>query len=263
MTTAPLAEPVQARTLPNQVAAHLVRRIASVGFDDDALPSEAEIAAEFGVSRTVARESLRMLASLDMVHIAQGRRISVRPQAEWDYLSPLLLEWLPSDQVDGLLRELHDVRLLVEPELAATAASVMNDGNLADIGAELLRMGDLQDQPEAYLQADQTFHLKICEAADNRILDRIMYSSRWLLEASRRVTNQLPGSLGCATEQHQAIYEALVARDPERAREAMRDHVRSNAAAWTAERGGKDSVGRASRRKTRNAPTKTKGRAGS
>ena len=55
--------------------------------------------------------------------------------------------------------------------------------------------------------------MEICRAADNRILDRIMYSARWLGTASRRITNEAPAALCKATADHTEIYEALVARD--------------------------------------------------
>jgi DNA-binding FadR family transcriptional regulator len=151
----------------------------------------------------------------------------VRPQAEWDYLSPLLAEWLPEEHVDGLLRELHQMRELLEPELAAMAAAAISDETLARLRDALDRMASLESDPEAYLEVDHEFHMEICRAADNRILDRIMYSARWLGTASRRVTNQ--GSLPNATEAHTVIYRALESRDPDAARAAMRTHVQGNA----------------------------------
>ncbi len=51
-------------------------------------------------------------------------------------------------------------------------------------------MAALESDPDAYLEVDHEFHMEICRAADNRILDRIMYSARWLGIASRRVTNE-------------------------------------------------------------------------
>src|SRR5215217_5967346 len=90
-------DPVKVRTLPVQVAARLTRRFVSGAEPGGRAPSELDITAEFGVSRVVARETLKILASLDIVDVAQGRRVVVRPQAEWDYLSPLLVEWLPDE----------------------------------------------------------------------------------------------------------------------------------------------------------------------
>jgi DNA-binding FadR family transcriptional regulator len=221
------ADVVKVRTLPVQVAARLTRRIVNGEIEDGRAPSELDISREFGVSRVVARETLKILASLDIVDIAQGRRVTVRPQAEWDYLSPLLAEWLPEGHVDELLRELHQMRELLEPALAAMAAAAISDETLARLRELLDRMASLESDPDAYLEVDHEFHMEICRAANNRILDRIMYSARWLGIASRRVTNQ--DSLSNATRDHALIYRALEARDPDAAREAMRTHVQDTA----------------------------------
>lgn len=218
-----------------QVAAHLTRRIVNGEIDEGRAPSEIEISSEFGVSRVVARETLKILASLDIVDVAQGRRVVVRPRAEWDYLSPLLIEWLPTEIVDELLQELHQMRALLEPELAAMAAAAVTGETLERLRDELDRMAALEADPEAYLEVDHEFHMEICRAADNRILDRIMYSARWLGTASRRLTNEAPAGLRRATAQHTEIYDALVARDPEGARAAMRRHLSNNYSTLVAE----------------------------
>ncbi|MGW4210421.1 FadR/GntR family transcriptional regulator [Lentzea sp. NPDC004789] len=225
------------RTLPVQVAAHLTRRIVSGDIADGRAPSELDISREFGVSRVVARETLKILASLDIVEVAQGRRVVVRPRAEWDYLSPLLIEWLPAEIVGELLQELHQMRVLLEPELAAMAAAGVTDETLERLRAEIGRMSELESDPNAYLEVDHEFHMEICRAADNRILDRIMYSARWLGTASRRITNEAPAGLCRATAEHAEIYEALVARDPEGARAAMRRHLSNNYSTLIAEKG--------------------------
>jgi len=215
---------VQLRTLPSQIAGVLIRRIATDAFPDGLAPSELQISVEFGVSRAVAREALKILAALDMVEIAQGRRVTLRPIAEWDYLSPLLIEWLPHAQVHDLLVELHHARLIFEPAIAAQAARSLTDADLARLRETLAAMMDEQ-RPDEYLELDLEFHMAICRATRNRILDRFMYSSRWWQSASRRVSNQMPHALPIATEQHRAIYDALAARDPERAGAAMRLHL--------------------------------------
>jgi DNA-binding FadR family transcriptional regulator len=223
-----MADAVNIQTLPVQVAARLVQRIANGELPDGQALSEFEITQDFGVSRAVAREALKLLASLDIVNIAQGRRVALRPPAEWDYLNPLLSEWLPDQERDALLRELQGMRLLLEPELAAMAAVTIPDEALARLRTELEHMSALESEPDDYLEVDLAFHMAICQAANNRILDRIMYSARWLLTASRRVTNEAPNSLHNATEVHARIFAALEARDPGAAREAMREHMQRN-----------------------------------
>jgi GntR family galactonate operon transcriptional repressor len=219
---------VKLLTLPRQVASVLVRRIATDDLPDGL--SEQHVMQEFGVSRSVAREALRILATLDMVEIAQGRRVALRPASEWDYLSPLLIDWLPSKYLHGLLVEGQMTRLLIEPALAAMAARRMSDGDLDHLGELVEAMAATVDAPDVYLQHDLDFHTAICRAAGNRILDRFMYSSRWWQTASRRISNRTPRSLPNATEHHRAIYEALRARDPKRAEEQMRRHLTENAA---------------------------------
>lgn len=225
---------VKRQPLPAQVASVLARRIARGEFADAAVPSELDVAKEFGVSRVVAREALKALETLDVVAITQGRRFVVRPATQWDYLSPRLAEWLPSDQAEGLLGDLSDVRLLLEPELAARAASVADENAVQRLHGLVDTMAELEDDPEAYLVADLEFHAEICNASGNRLLERFMYSCRWLLTASRRVTNQTPSAIPSATKVHREICAAIEARDPERARGAMRAHLET--APWLDQR---------------------------
>jgi GntR family galactonate operon transcriptional repressor len=182
----------------------------------------------WGWAGAVAREALKILSALDMVDIAQGRRINVRPQDEWDYMSPLLVEWLPSPHVHELLKELHEARLVFEPAIAAKAAQTLTDASLARLRDCLDAMAAHEDDPDRYLELDLEFHMEICRATRNRILDRFMYSSRWWQSASRRLSNRAPRALPEATKHHRKIYEALAARDPKRAAAAMREHLMLN-----------------------------------
>lgn len=208
-----------------QVAGVIARRIASGEFADGLLPSEQQISTEFVVSRAVAREALKVLASLDMVEISQGRRVVVRGAAEWDYLNPLLLEWLPQEQVPSILQELHDARTIIEPGLAARAASVAGADDLARMREALEGMEAALDRPERFLEHDLQFHLEICKATRNRMLDRFMYASRWWQSASRRVTNRAPTALPNALADHRRIFEAIEAGRPEEAERRMRYHL--------------------------------------
>src|SRR6185312_9378517 len=219
---------VKLLTLPTQVAGVLVSRIANEELRDGRVPSELEISVEFGVSRAVAREALKILSSLDMVEIAQGRRVSLRPATEWDYLSPLLIEWLPPKQVLHLLHELHEARIMFEPAVAAHAATSFSDADLKHLGELLDAMAAHEDDPDRYLELDLEFHMEICKATRNRMLERFMHASRWWQTAGRRISNQGPRALPVATQQHRAIFEALRARDPAKAEEAMRRHLLAN-----------------------------------
>lgn len=219
---------VKLLTLPTQVAGVLVSRIAGNELRDGRVPSELEISLEFGVSRAVAREALKILSSLDMVEIAQGRRVTLRPATEWDYLSPLLIEWLPPKQVLQLLHELHEARIMFEPAVAAHAATSFADADLRHLGEILEAMAEHEHDPDRYLELDIEFHMEICKATRNRMLERFMYASRWWQTAGRRISNQGPRALPVATQQHRTIYQALLARNPAAAEAEMRRHLLAN-----------------------------------
>lgn len=225
---------VQIRKLPRQVAAILGRRIASsaaAGLDIP-LPTEHEICGEFNVSRSVAREALGILAALDMITISQGKRVTLRPMAEWDYLSPVMLEMLAREEVHLLLAELHEVRLILEPQIAARAAERINSEGLARLRTALDCMAARETEPDAYLEEDLRFHTELSWAHKNRVLERMVYSCRWLLTASRQVTNAAPQPMKAVTEAHRQIYLAVEAGDPSAAHDAMVSHLETVTPIW-------------------------------
>jgi GntR family galactonate operon transcriptional repressor len=225
---------VQIRKLPRQVAAVLGRRIvssAAAGLDVPLL-TEHEICGEFSVSRSVAREALGILATLDMITISQGKRVTLRPVAEWDYLSPVMLEMLAPEEVHRLLGELHEVRLLLEPQIAARAAERISPEGLARLRAALDSMAAREMEPDAYLEEDLRFHTELCWAHQNRVLERMVYSCRWLLVASRQVTSAAPQPVQAVTEAHRQIYLAVEAGDPDAAHDAMVSHLETVTPVW-------------------------------
>src|SRR4029079_9015246 len=89
----------------------------------EAFPSSEEIVTQFGVSRTVARETVQALAMLGMVNIEHGTRTEVCPAEEWDILSGTVQEALRREgKAQPLLHDLYQVRLLVAPQGAARVA---------------------------------------------------------------------------------------------------------------------------------------------
>ena len=93
-------------------------------------------------------------------------------------------------------------------------------------------MEELEDDPDAYLEIDVDFHSEIASATGNVVLAFVLDSVRELLRVSRRVTN-LINAMPETTVAHRRIYEALVAREPETARQAMRAHLLTVTEVWT------------------------------
>jgi DNA-binding FadR family transcriptional regulator len=244
-TARPLRKPrigaVQSLKLSDQVTRILAGRIVNgdIGVDDLA-PTEQDICAEFGVSKTTAREVIGALASRGLVTVRHGRRMEIRPVAEWNHLDPLLLEANDDpESVRQTLGDLHDLRMLLEPEMAARAALMATEEQLVRMRQAVERMEALEDDPDAYLEIDVDFHSEIAAATANVVLAFVLDSVRELLRVSRRVTNLING-MPETTRAHRRIYEALLAREPETARQAMRAHLLTVTEVWAP--GGSDAA---------------------
>lgn len=219
--------------LGEQVARIVVRRLTKDDGTAITSPTEQEICDEFGVSKTVAREVMGQLVSMRLVNVRHGRRMIRREPSEWNYLHPVLIDVLAeSDSILGIFSELHDVRLLIEPEVAARAAIGASPAQIGRMDELVSAMHGASDDPDAYLALDVKFHSELVAAAENRILSHVVDSIGELLRASRRVSNLLPQATIHATEGHEAILKAVKGRDPDGARQAMRTHLEFAAAAW-------------------------------
>jgi GntR family transcriptional regulator, transcriptional repressor for pyruvate dehydrogenase complex len=181
----------------------------------DRLPSEPELGIELGVSRSTVREAVRELTSLGVLEIQHGRGTFVRS------LRPDLL--LRGDSLldhgnDRIREELLEVRGIVEPEAAALAAARATDEDVERLRYDVERLAEAvgrgMDPPE-----DLGFHLDLVRATHNAALWRVSGA----IISFYQWDGQLP------TEQdiidHRAIYEAVRDRDPQRARQAMMDHL--------------------------------------
>lgn len=127
----------------------------------------------FGVSRSVVREAVRVLASMGLVETRRRVGVTVRPRAEWNVFDPRVIRW----RLDGPGREeqlisLGELRRGFEPaaaELAAGRATSEQCARLAASAMEMTVQAKAQDL-EAYLRADQAFHATMLEASGNEML---------------------------------------------------------------------------------------------
>ncbi|GIW29205.1 MAG: GntR family transcriptional regulator [Meiothermus sp.] len=170
--------------------------------------SEPGLAQELGVSRTPVREALQRLAQEGLVELLPGKGARVRV--------------LSAEEV----REVYDVRALLEGEAAALAAQNATEDELSRL-ERLLQALDVLPK-EAYaqqMQVDFDFHTALIEAAHNKTLARIyadLRSSLTLVRSFQQTLSQHPKT----RQQHRAILSALKARNPAEAAEAARAHVR-------------------------------------
>jgi DNA-binding FadR family transcriptional regulator len=214
----------RAPNLPSQVARMISDEILASRFKvGDRLPTERELAETFGVSRNVVREAIARLRFEGTVEPRQGSGVFVlRNQAA----STLRLDAeILRDR--SLFANLFELRSILEVEAAGLAAARRSRKHLAAIYEALQRLYDTQGTPRA-VDADLEFHRSIARASAN------FYVAIFINFISEHVRASIAGAnergdaatLGRINkEEHAAIYEAIKAKDVERARENMRRHI--------------------------------------
>ncbi|MBB6096775.1 DNA-binding FadR family transcriptional regulator [Deinobacterium chartae] len=214
-------------SLHARLVEELTSRIVSGALPCGALlPPEPRLAEEFGVSRIVVRESVKVLVEKGLVEVRQGRGTTVRPESEWNPLDPLILRFRQhGGGVSRLRAELLEARQVFEVQMVGMAATRVSEEELQQLSGHLRRMDTLMRDPDAFHAADTEFHLMIMRAAQNRVLAKLIEPIRDLLRDALHQTVTLPGAPQSAQVFHWRIYRALEARDPFAAQEAMRAHL--------------------------------------
>jgi DNA-binding FadR family transcriptional regulator len=215
------------RRLHAQVVDVLVRGIASGELAPGSLlPTEPEMSAQFGVSRAVVREALRVLGAKGLIDVRHGSGTRVTEPDRWDPLDPAVLAVLrgrgPSAAV---LRDLLEARTIIECEVAALAARRGDAAHAAGLESALATMRGSLDDPLHFVIGDSAFHLTLLRAAHNRVLERMTQPMHELLSYAQELTDTIPGVLARALREHEAIADAVIRRDPDAARAAMRTHL--------------------------------------
>ena len=194
-----------------------------------ALPSEAELAARFGVSRLTVREAIRSLASTRVIGVQQGRSSIVNPPSQWSPLDGRLLAARSRAESDPLLlpRRLLEARRAVEVAIVELAAERRQDEHVKELTRlhrDLVEAHEREDVAAA-TEADLAFHGVLFEAADNVFLQALFEPLASALWSLRRETSSVPDMRSHALTWHQTILDAVAAGDGDAAREAMRAHL--------------------------------------
>ena len=193
------------------------------------LPSEAELAGRFGVSRLTVREAIRSLASTQVIDVRQGKSSVINPVDRWSPLDPRLLR--ARGEVSGeplvLPKRLLEARRTVEAAIAELAAERRSDEQVAQMSTCLERMRDAHRDTDLtrFVEADLAFHQVLFEAVDNPFLDAVFEPLALVLRTLRRETSSVPQIRAHAITWHGKILEKIADGDPDGAREAMRGHL--------------------------------------
>ena len=189
----------------------------------DQLPPERELAERFGVSRTAVREAVKTLREKGLVEAYTGKGTFITDGTSQAIRQSLDLMARIGQEGSGHLVE---VREILEPEIAALAATRIEEQYLATMREAVATMDRSLQDPEAYIEADLDFHLSLAEAAANPMILSLIDSIVGLLREQRMGIFQVEGGPQRGQYHHKRILEAVEKRDPDQARAAMRAHLK-------------------------------------
>lgn len=193
----------------------------------DGLGGEIEQSLALGVSRTPYREAIRILVAKGLLESRPKAGTHVTPRERWNLLDPEVLAWMFTGAPDpAFIRDLFELRGLLEPAAARLAAERRSAEQLGEMAAALAEMRDHGLATDAGRAADQRFHRVILAASGNLALASLASSVgaavQWTTHFKQRASKRPRDP----QHDHEAVYEAIAAADPERADRAMTDLLR-------------------------------------
>jgi GntR family transcriptional repressor for pyruvate dehydrogenase complex len=189
----------------------------------DRLPPERELAELFKASRNSVRDAIRVLEQMGLIESRQGDGTYVRSVTAEELAEPLALLLLQSRTQ---MRELWEVRRVLEPALAEFAAARITDEELGELDAILEAQRRKVESGFIALEEDTAFHAGIAEAARNTVMLRALDTLVDLLRQSRERSLQQHDRPAYSLAGHRRILAALRRRDPDGARAEMLRHLR-------------------------------------
>ena len=223
-----LTEPSGARRIHGSIAHDLGVAIVTGQYQPgEILSGEIEFAEQLNVSRSAYREAVRMLAAKGLVESRPKTGTRVNERSRWHLLDPDVLAWsFEAEPSEDFIRDLFELRMIVEPAAAELAARRRDGADLARLGHALEEMARHGLASAAGQAADQLFHHSILEATRNAPLISLSSSIEaavgWTTIFKQR-KRKLPRD---PLPDHRALYNAIVDANPEAARAAMTELVR-------------------------------------
>ncbi|MGB6104103.1 MAG: FadR/GntR family transcriptional regulator [Pusillimonas sp.] len=216
------------KSLAAQLSADLGDRIARGELKPgDKLPSEHEMVASYGVSRTVVREAVSSLKSAGLVSARQGVGVFVLAPSG---AATFCIDAQELDTVKEII-SLLELRISLESEAAALAATRRSDEQIASLRDALQAMTRGIDANEDAADLDFRFHQEIAQATGNRyFMDLFSYLGMVAIPRTRigmfkADTDARTAYLQNVNREHHAIFQAIVNKDSDGARAAMRLHL--------------------------------------
>ncbi|MCL5745786.1 MAG: FadR family transcriptional regulator [Acidobacteria bacterium] len=208
------------------VTRNLAQRVIQAERSSEQLlfPNEAGLCEQLGVSRSILRESIKVLADKGLVEVRPRSGMRSRPRAEWNLLDPDILGWQAELEPDvRFLRDLCEVRLAMEPTASGFAAVRATAEEIAAI-ENCLELREAAS-PEAAIDLDLQFQSAVVEASHNSLFQQLNASIRKPFRTALSYTVRLPAAAALDLAAHRTLLDAIRRHDPMAARAAAEEIV--------------------------------------
>jgi DNA-binding FadR family transcriptional regulator len=203
----------------------LGRKIVTGSYDRQPFPTEAQLAHEYAVSRSVTREAVKMLTAKGLLSARPRQGTIVLPRASWNLFDADVLDWLLERKFSiDLLLQFTDLRAAIEPAAAELATRQADSAAIARIAAGLTRMHDAARGDDDPLESDIEFHVAVLYASRNPFFAQFKDVISTALRTSIRFTNKIAGHTADLPA-HAAVFNAIAGGEAPRARQAMDDLI--------------------------------------
>lgn len=187
----------------------------------DKLPNENELSEQLQVSRTTLREAIRILVAHNVLEVKRGRGTFVTNQK--DFNQNFGLEGLSTVKLN--VKDLYEMRLIFEPQIAYYAAKRATDKELERI----LYYGKLEEEKilsnEDRTEVERAFHKSIAKATHNEFIDKLMPIIYKAIDKGVILSDENKSIIQDTLNDHRMIMEFLASRDAEGAKTAMKLHI--------------------------------------
>jgi DNA-binding FadR family transcriptional regulator len=202
------------RNLTAAITQDLGRAIVTGHYNGVSFPFEADLCKQYGVSRPVLREAVKMLTAKGLLSARPRQGTSIQPEDQWNLLDPSVLHWMLERKFTiELMVDFTEVRLAIEPRAAALAARTGSAEQHERITNAIARMVAADAGEDDSLAADIAFHVAVLEASNNRFLRQFTDLAETTLRFSIRRTNAYKGVPRASSTDHKVVADAIIARD--------------------------------------------------
>ncbi len=186
------------------------------------IPSENLLCIEFGVSRTVIREAIKTLVAKGMISTGPKVGTRVLESDQWNWFDPQVVAWHTKIGLSReFLRDLQELRRVVEPAAVRLAAERATPKDLADIETAYAGMKQAIEYGGDYVTHDLLFHQGLLKASHNRMVIHMSKALGALLRTSFEISTSKPNGASLSLPLHRAVLDAVIAHAPDKAEKAV------------------------------------------